>query len=151
MIYKKGVSTIVAALILIVLVLVAVGIVWAVVSNLIGTGSETVEISGKCVTISVKATAVDCSVPSACLVTLERSGTGTDDIGGVKLVFKNATVGASSSVMDEEGDIEQLIPNPVTIDLTNEISNPNSVETTIYLIDGSGEKRLCAQTTTFDF
>lgn len=147
---KKGVSTIVAVLILIVLVLVAIGIVWAVISNLIDKSVETIDVSGKCISISVRPTSVDCSTPSACLVTLERSGTGSDEIGGVKLVFSNTTAGVSSSVLDSgTGNIERLVPETITVNSgLGTPSTPNKLEATVYLIDESGDERLCTQTTT---
>ena len=148
---KKGVSTIVAVLILIVLVLVAIGIVWAVVSSLINKGVETIDVSGKCISITISPTSVDCSTPSACLVTLERSGTGSDEIGGVKLVFSNTTAGVSSSVLDSgTGNIEQLVPETITVDSgLSAPSTPDKLESTVYFIDESGDERLCTQTITY--
>jgi hypothetical protein len=143
--HKKGVSTIVVTVILVALVLIAVGIVWAVVSNIISRGTETIDVTGICVAITVQPTAADCSDPAACVITLERSSSGTDDIGGVKLVFKNAT--DSSSVIDVPGNIELLVPKRTTVDSI--LTAPNRVECTIYLVDESGDERLCAQTTAY--
>jgi len=47
--HKKGLSTIVATLVIILLVLVAVGIVWVVVRNVIERGTNQVDINAKCI------------------------------------------------------------------------------------------------------
>jgi len=54
----KGLSTVVTTLIIILLVLVAIGIIWGVVNNLLGKSSGTIEISTKCLDVNVKATKV---------------------------------------------------------------------------------------------
>lgn len=144
---KKGISTIVVTVILVALVLVAVAIVWAVVNNLITKSTGTVEISGKCVSVDVKATSVNCSTPSACVVNLERSGSSTDELSGVKFVFRNDT--DNSAVLDVPGNIELLVGKKVTIDST--LGAPDTLEMTVYFEDASGEENLCQQTNSFSF
>ena len=144
---KKGVSAIVITVVLVALVLVATGIVWGVVRNLIGTGAESIEVSAKCIHTELKATAVDCTNPAACSVTITRTGTNSDEIGGVKLVFKNDT--ANSGVIDEPGNVEILVGKTITADST--LTNPNKVEVTGYFMDEGGKEQLCTQTTPFNF
>ena len=145
---KKGLSTIVITVILVALVLVAIAIVWAVVKNLIGEGAENIEISSKCLHTDIQATTVDCSIPTACEITLTRTGTSTDEIAGVKLVFKNAA-GDSSNVLSEVGNIEALAGTTVTKD--SGISIPTSVGVTVYFVDSLGKEQLCTNTKTTNF
>ena len=113
---KKGLSAIITTLLVVLLVLVAVGIVWAVVRNVIGEGAAGVELGAKCLNIDVRATAVVCTGadPNICNVTFERTGTNTDTIAGIKLVFRNSTAETSSSVIDESGNIEHLVGKKIS-------------------------------------
>src|SRR5512137_2593316 len=94
---KKGLSTIVATLLIILLTLVAVGIIWIVVRNVVQGGADQVDIDSKCLSASVEATKVT-NVSTAYQVTITRNG-GEDALGGVKLVFTDAS-GAANEVED---------------------------------------------------
>jgi hypothetical protein len=153
---KRGLSAIITTLLIVLLVLVAVGIVWAVVSGILNRGAEDLELSAKCLNIDVRASAVLCAT-GVCNVTFDRTGTGTDAIGGVKLVFRNSTAGTNSGVIDSDdvtelgGDIEHLAGEIVT-DIDTTLTAPDSVEVTVYFMDASGNAQLCdAQTTTKTF
>ena len=143
---KKGLSAIITTLLIVLLVLVAVGIVWAVVRNIITTGAEGVELGAACLYIDIQATTVDCTTPSACDITLERSGTADDEIAGVKMIFRDSTNVASSSIIPSVGNIERLVGKPI-IDLDSTLAAPDSLEITPYFLDGSGNEQLCITTT----
>ncbi len=144
---KRGLSAIVVTLILILLSLVAVGIVWMVVNNMIKGGTQDVEINSKCLNVNVDATAVTCTGES-CDITLARTGTETSEIGGVKLVFRDSTAGESSAVLDVNGNIEALAGKTEPAIATG-LTAPDKVEVTVYFEDASGNKQLCSQTTSF--
>lgn len=149
---KKGLSTIVVTLIIILISLVAVGIVWVVVRNIISGGVGGLEVNSKCLTISVEATKVNCTTVTnqkVCDVELKRTGTGTDEIAGVKLVFKNETNGVSSSLISADGNIEPLVGKTVTGINTN-ITGVNKLETTVFFKDKSGKEQFCQQTLLFE-
>jgi len=139
---KKGLSMIVTTLIVILLVLVAIGIVWVVVKNLIQGGAEGIELSAKCLDTNIRTTAVDCGDPAACRVTFERTGSNNDAIAGVKLVFFNET--ENSGVIDEPGNIETLVKKTITVDST--LFAPNKIEITAYFKDTSGNEKPCSTT-----
>jgi hypothetical protein len=154
---KKGLSTIVVTLILIVLSLVAVGAVWLIVNPMLKSSSSSADITSKCLAVSIDAIQVNCSNGATnvmCGITLSRSGTGTDAIGGVKLIFKNSTNGISStSVIDVSGNIEALVTKRVNsvdtlVSITNRVS---AVTVTPYFEDSSGNEKLCSQQSTFNF
>ena len=144
---KKGLSTVVTTLIIILLVLVAIGIVWVVIRGIVESGTEQIDIHVRCIETDVKASAVDCSNPAQCDVTLTRKGQGYE-MGGVKLVFSNAN-GETSGVLEEAGDIIAL--DTVTLTIDSGITNPNKVEVTVYFEDVQGEQRLCTQTNPYSF
>ncbi len=142
---KKGLSAIITTLLVVLVVLVAVGIVWAVVRNLVTSGAEGVELSAKCLNVDVSATVVNCNVPTACNITLTRTGSETDALAGVKLVFRDSVNIESSSVIDQAGDVEKLVGKRIT-SLDSTVTAPDSLEVTPYFTDASGSEQLCATT-----
>ena len=153
---KNGLSTIVVTLILIVLSLVAVGAVWLVVSPMLKNSQQNADVSSKCLTVAVDATQVNCSNGATnvlCTVVLTRGGTGSDALGGVKLVFKNSTSSISSTAaIDSAGNIETLVTKKITVDTLVPISQRvSTVTVTPYFQDSSGNQKLCSQQTTFNF
>ena len=150
---KRGLSTIVVTLIIILISLVAVGIVWVVVRNLINSGTQGVEVSSKCLNINVEATAVNCSSVGSsriCDVALKRTGTGSDAIAGVKLVFKNTTAGTSSLLVNVAGNIEPLV-GKIQTGINTTLSGANRVEVTAFFKDASGNDQICQQTNPLGF
>lgn len=140
---KRGLSAIVATLIIILLVLVAVGIIWVVVRNLIQEGAEQIDISTKCIAVDIRASSV---VPVSeevgnYSVTLKRLA-GGEIIGGVKITLFNETT--NSGVLD--GFLALTIPETRTETVVAGITNANKLEYTVYFKDESGTERLCSQT-----
>ena len=94
---KKGLSTVVATLIIILLVLVAVGIVWVVIQRVLVSGSAQIELDQKCRDISFRNVGVSPGETAGVyLVTLDRSSSGLE-IGGVKLNFFNSSGDSNSN------------------------------------------------------
>lgn len=148
---KQGLSTIVVTLIIILLSLVAVGVVWAVVNNLIKGGTTGVEFGAKCLNTNVEATTMNCSgaTTKICTVQLTRTGSETTSIGGVKLVFRNVTTGVNSALIDVPGDIASLVGIKITEDTGVAVADGvNSVDVTPYFTDASGKTQICSQTNT---
>jgi len=144
---KKGLSTIVATLLIILLTLVAVGIIWAVVRGVIQGGTEQVDLDAKCLQSNVIATKVTNATDTNFSVTLSRQG-GDDVIGGVKLSFTNEEA-TSNSVVDIPGNIAAL--QTVTKYATVGVTNPNKVTVTTYFLDSSGNTQLCKTSNPFEF
>src|SRR4030042_1470369 len=139
---NKGLSTIVATLIIILLTLVAVGIIWVVVRNVIQGGSDQIDINAKCVEAQVSATKVNETSPTIFNVTLSRTG-GNTELGGVKLVFTNENETANV-IRDIPGNIAALATKTeVVIINATELEEPNMVSVTVYFIDDSGNEQLC--------
>jgi hypothetical protein len=154
---KRGLSTIVVTLIIIVISLVAVGVVWVVVSNLLKTGTAGVDINSKCLGINLQITQANCSsgtTDKICDIQVSRSGTTGDAFAGVKLVFRNVASGINSpAAIDVPGDIPPIAGARLTgkdsgIAKTNSI---DTVELTPYFKDTSGNVQLCPQPTSFNF
>jgi hypothetical protein len=143
---KRGLSAVVTTLIIILLVLVAVGIVWVVVRNVIETGTGQLDINAKCLAVNMEAVSVvNTTEVGNYNITLHRDA-GGDDIGGVKLVLKSPT--ENGDVMDFasiiELDTETQSYTPAQTGLTDGFANV--LEYTVYFLDDSGNEVACSPT-----
>jgi len=150
---KKAMSMIVSTLIIILLVLVAVGVVWVVVNNLLQSGADQVELASKCREVNLQATKVDCSNAHddwgveaepliQCAVTLER-GTGGEAIDGAKIIFTNET-GTSNDEVEFYLSLGPLeVKTNATLDGIN-IPNSTKIKVVPYFKDDSGNEQLCS-------
>jgi hypothetical protein len=147
MINKKGLSDVVTTLIIILLSLVAIGIIWIVVNNVLEGGAETTEINAKCLQVDIKANAANCTVGGVCNVTYKRNA-GGEDIDGIAVILSN---GVSSSQEKIAGNLKPLDTKTLT-DFATELSPiPNTVEIAAYFIDKSGNEQMCAPGSAFEF
>jgi len=149
---KKGISPIAFAAILVGTVLI-ITVIFGVINAIRYNDQEPDFGMNLCINTDVEATSVNCinvGVSRICDVTLQRSGTGTDAIGGVKLVFKNTTAGTSSGLITSLGNIEPSIPVTKT-GINTTLSTVNKVEVTAYFKDESGNDWICGQTNSFTF
>jgi hypothetical protein len=144
---KKGLSAVVTTLIIILLVLVAVGIIWVVVRNVVEEGGSTIDLSVKCLDVSVKATGVTCGYTGtkSCNVTYTRES-GGDDIDGIKIVYSD---GIESLSQDVVGNIEPLVTKTETGFNVTALGNVTSVEVAVYFGDEGGTPQFCSTTRTF--
>jgi len=147
---KRGLSAIVATLIIILLVLVAVGIIWVVVRNLIQEGAESIDIGTKCIAVDVRAVSVTPVVNEAgnYSVTLRRTA-GGEAIGGVKISLFNNTV--NSGVLEFGIALTELQTATQPIDTGGNVTGADRLDYTVYFIDASGNDALCSQTNSYTF
>ncbi|MEX0920652.1 MAG: hypothetical protein WDZ62_00080 [Candidatus Pacearchaeota archaeon] len=142
---KRGLSTVVATLVIILLVLVAVGIIWAVISNVIEGGAEQVELSSLCNQIgfeTVRVSPVE-GQDGNYSVTLERSSTG-EEINGAKVLFFNSS-NIASGPLEFGGSLEPLESKTETVDTSqgNIVINANRFDIAPYFLDDNGNEQLC--------
>lgn len=149
---KKGMSTVIVTIIMIVLVLGAVGVIWGIVGGVLDQGTSDASLSGKCIKANLVATKMICE-GATCDVTLNRKVGGGDAIGGAKLIFKNTDSGnLGTTVGDFSGNIAELgtnVAEGIEHGLTDEL--PNSLDVTIYFLSDSETEQLCPQSRTFKF
>lgn len=141
---KRGLSAVVTTLIIILLVLVAIGIIWVVIRNVIEGGTETADYAVKCLAVDIRATALNCSAVNTCTVTMNRKA-GGEPISGVKLVFYNTTTGTSTAAIGVVGNIATLTTNTTAPQTTTGVNWANRVSVTPYFKDSSGNDQLCSQ------
>jgi len=100
---KKGLSTIVTTLIIIVLVLVAIGIVWIVVRNVIQTGTEGVSLNQ--FTLNAEIMNVDADNVSDNINLTVKRNPGEGEITKIKFIFSTET---DSEIVTEEVSLKEL-------------------------------------------
>jgi len=105
--------------------LIAVGVVWTVVNNIVERGAESIDVTAKCIEIDVEVSQSQCSPEGSCNVTILRNG-GGDVIGGVKLIFNNVTR-ETNYVHTVAGDIT-LLETKTEKNIVTGIGNVNSIE-----------------------
>lgn len=150
---RRGLSAIIVTLIMILLVIVAAGIIWVVIRNVVGSGTEQINVGTACLNTNVEATKVTNSSPYLTSpvtyqVTLTRSA-GGGEIGGVKIVFTNET-GTESYVHTEAGNIDPLATTTVSASGVT-ITNANQVDVVVYFLDNSGEEQSCSVSNEYGF
>ncbi|MFH1889686.1 MAG: hypothetical protein ABIJ58_02305, partial [Nanoarchaeota archaeon] len=146
---KSGLSAIVATLIIILLVLVAVGIIWVVIRNVLQSGAETIELDQKCRDIAFKSPAVQKGgVAGVYVVTLERSSAG-GLLAGVKINFFNVT--DNSGVIEFGEGINALESKTKSIDTStgNVLIGANRFDITPYFVDELGSEQVCSDTLSY--
>jgi len=159
---KKGLSTIVATLLIILLTLVAVGIIWIVIRNVVQQGTDQIDIDSKCLAASVEATKVTNDTTDY-YVTITRNG-GDEPLGGVKLVFTTAE-GDGNAVIDwsltgtgDNAPLNALGARELQItrgtgsdEIPDTLGYPNKVSVVVYFLDSSGNPQLCSTANQYTF
>jgi len=141
---KKGLSTVVTTLIIILLVLVAIGIIWVVIRGVIDTGSGQIDTGVACPLIDVKVINVSSICDSgSCDVTVYRSS-GGEDFSGLKIVFSNAT---DSNSVDYPNNVAQL--QTVTIP-SQGVEGTTKIVIAPYFKDSQGNNQLCSSVATYN-
>jgi flagellin-like protein len=141
---RKAMSEIITTIIMVVLALVAVAIIWGIISSVVSDKGAQAEINQKCLDVVLNVEGFVCSATS-CTITITRAA-GGDDFSGLKIVLKNST--SASEVIDSQGTIPQLGIVTKTVNSTV-ISNEGSVkevEVTPYFNDVSGVAQICSTT-----
>ncbi len=149
---KKGLSMIVSTLIIILLVLVAIGIIWTVVRNVIDSGVDTVDVSSKCLNLDIAIKGLDCATDPDCDVYFER-GPGGEEPNGLMMAFTGVTAGQNfvvdyTIVADtlEELELLTVSANDVETILGEDVT---AVEVTPYYDDSSGVAQLCGTSVSY--
>ncbi len=144
----RGLSTIVATLIIILLTLVAVGIVWVAIKSVLQSGADTIEITAKCTAVSLTATGVnETTTLGTYAVTLHRGSDSEGDLG-VKVNVFNSTANSGVKNWGVVGDLDAL--GTETKDVIG-VTSATKIEYTAYFVDDSGNDVPCSPTQTFTF
>ena len=146
---RKGLSDVMATMMIILLVLVAVGIIWVVVRNFINQGTEQIDISQKCLAVTLEAVGVT-ETSGAYAIALRRGSDSQGDLGVKVSVFN---VAGSSEVINwgAFGDLDALGTVTKSVTPSPALTGGNKIEFTPFFTDASGNENLCPQTGSFTF
>ena len=150
---KRGMSAVITTLIIILLVIVALGIIWIVIRNVIQGSVEQVELAQKCRTINLEAKKIEGNVAGNSYdITLTYGGTG-DEIAGVKITLFNTTDDTNSNLLDFTDNMKPLETKTMDLDLESgkEVIAANQIEMTAYFENEAGEDDLCPNSITQEF
>lgn len=151
---KRGMSAVVTTLIIILLVIVALGIIWVVVKNVIDSGVQQVEWAEKCRPVEVELVKMTETTTGTYAVTLRRSSAGDDELEGIRLVISDGT--EYSDVLEFNKTLNKLetkTDNVVALigeDTDDNVTSATQLEITPYFKDDLGELHLC-ETRTKEF
>ncbi len=142
---KRGLSEVVTTLIIILLVLVAIGSVWVIVSNVLSKGSDSIEL-GK-FTIDVNFLKASLNGSNALLTVKRTSGAG--NLTGLKFIISD---GFNSEDFDEATNLTELQEKTFIVNLSS--LNPDNAKTVsvapIYS-SASGKETIGDVTDTYTF
>ena len=138
---EKGMSAIIVTLLLVMLSIVLTGVVFVAVHNIIKTGTQQVSSSSQCLNSGAEVTSFSCLQDGTqCNVTVRRTS-GSDSIGGVRLIFTNDK--GESNVSDSPGNIVTLATKSITA--TNiGVINITQVGVAIYFLDSAEKPIPCS-------
>ena len=150
---KKGLSDIVTTVIIIVLSLVAIGIVWVVVRNLVEGGAEQIDVNQKCLAVELSALIVNETSSGVYAVTLRRGPDSEGDIGVKVNIFQGTTLNSGVLDFGTVGDIDAIgtVTRTVNTNTATPVSGGDNIEFTAFFLDVSGNEQLCSQTKSFEF
>jgi hypothetical protein len=100
---KKGLSTIVATLLIILLTLVAVGVIWIVVRNVIQSGSEQISLGKFTLNLEIKNVEID-AIGNSINVRITRNA-GEGDISGLDFIVED---GENTEVVKVNSSLQEL-------------------------------------------
>jgi hypothetical protein len=141
---KKAMSQVVTTVIFISLALIAIGIVWTVINNLVQSGTDDVEIQSKCVKISLNIESATCNATTGtCNVTVSRSAGGGEIEGAVVIVSDGSN---SDSIEDQFADLGTLESRTELISYSsNTVTGaPTSIKVAAHF-DVNGVNEYCPQ------
>ena len=137
---KRGLSAIVLTVIMVGLVLVAVGIVWVVVSGILTTQTEALDYENMCLGLSFDVSTPTCDA-GTCSMVIERGlASKGDPIDGIAITLSDET-----ESMDEE-IVEDNIAATKTVSMDS-VTLAGSIKASmrIYFEKEDGTKHYCSQ------
>lgn len=116
---KKGMSSVVIALILVLLSLVAIGVVWVAIMNIIGDSVKQINLSGLMIKLEIKNVEINGDIS----VTVQRK-VGEGDLSGIVFLFSD---GSKEESLREDANLDVYGIKTFTFNL-QEIKNVSSVK-----------------------
>ena len=142
---KRGISSVIATLLLVLLTIVLIGIVWLVINNIVSSTNQQISIGG--LTLNLKIQQASIGQNNISVVVQRQSGAG--NLSGIRFVVFD---GLNSGIVDENANLDVYEGKDFIISPSN--VNINSAETVsvapIYL-NNAGVKQIGSITDTYTF
>lgn len=137
---KRGLSTVIVTMLMIMLVIVAAGLIWVVIANIIDTGSEQVSsgFGNLFLDLDIEKVIVDAGDIS---VTVKR-GAGKGDISGINFIISD---GDNAVLVPKPGSISELGKKTYIIlyvDYETDVSTATTVSIAPTFNDSSGKETI---------
>ncbi len=134
-------SGVVTTVIMIGLVIAAIGIVWALVSNIIESEAESIDYSQKCLGVNLNIETLNCN-GNECNITLKRQAASkSTQFDGVGITLE------SDAETTDEQIIEENIATSKTMTIETDV-DVNNAKARIYFNKENNEKYFCSQIAT---
>jgi hypothetical protein len=117
---KRGLSTIVATLLIILLTLVAVGLIWVVVRNVIQSGAEQVSLGKFTLDLEIKSVVANATGNSINVKIKRNPGEG--DISKLEFIIED---GQSTEVVETNVSLKELEERTINLPLTSLMNKSN--------------------------
>lgn len=144
---KRGLSEAVMTVIMIALVLVAVGVIWVVVQNVINKQAGTIDYNQKCFGIDLDVAQPVYTAGPVCTTVLTRATTSSGEaISGVSVTFSSATVSGG------EFDVPGNVGSTVTVSNNTAAGCPATTTKASlrwYFLDTANVKHYCPAIATY--
>lgn len=140
---KKGLSDIVATLIIILLVIVAAGIIWGVVRNVVQQGADQIEAGQRCFSISLE---IENAIKDGDdgNYSIRVWNKGTEIIEGIKIAISNNTANTQPTIISEFNNLAPAGRITSIISSNPKILNATKVEAIPFFMVG-GKETLCVE------
>ncbi len=129
---KRGLSSIIATVLIILLVIIAIGIVWAVLKPSIKKSAESANLD--CLKVDLEAEATNCAQGQV------KVTSKLGDISKLRFVFENAT---DSSHVDRAVAIVQASSKVVSFNSNETVANFTTVKVAAILTASDGTEKIC--------
>ena len=134
---KKGLSDIVATLIIILLVIVAAGIMWIVIKNIIQSSAEQIELGRFELDLEIKSVTV-VEENSSEVVVVIRKNQGKGELTAINFIFFNGT---NTEIIRKDSSLDELGEQTFTFVITEIIGTIEKVSVApIYVLSNGKEK-----------
>jgi len=134
---KKGLSTIIVTLILILISLVAIGVFWVVIQNLIDGNTENIGLDKLTLSAEIKGVNIDNSSNNVTLAIKRNVGEG--DLVGMKFVFYNDS---STEIIAQDFELEQLVERKFVLHLAMNVSTLTKISIVPLFRSSQGEENV---------
>lgn len=141
---KRALSGIVTSLILIVLVLVAAGIVWAVYNSLIKGSADEAGLSAKCLGISLSVSNLTCYT-DGCGAMVVREDSSNTKFDGFEYSFVNPSKGTDYADSSGNLAVKKMVSTPdMTLAGTGNTAKATEFRMRVYFNKENGDKYYCS-------